>query len=103
MKRRIYDILKGKFLISEDAVKNWKFIVFCTFLAIMMIASSHSTEKKVHDIAKLQKVERQLRSQFVDQRQHLMQLKMESGIQQRLKDKGLSISNEPPHKIIVED
>ncbi len=98
---RIHDILKGRYLIDKDAVKNWIFILFCTLLAIIMIASSHKAENKVHQIAKLQKEERQLRSEFVDQRQQLMQMKMESTINSRLQDKGITILNRAPHKIIV--
>lgn len=52
MKKGFYNVLKANFLISEDAVKNWRFIVFCTVLAIVMIASSHNAEKKVHQNAR---------------------------------------------------
>ena len=53
MKQNIVDILKGKFLISDDAVKNWRFILFASLLAVVMIASSHNADQKVHDIARL--------------------------------------------------
>ena len=46
MKAGIYDILKAKFLINEDAAKNWKFIVFLIALAMIMIANIHWYEKK---------------------------------------------------------
>jgi|SRR5699024_7247556 len=103
MKRRVYNILKGKFLIDKDAIKNWQFILFCTFLAMVMIASSHSAERKVHQIAGLKENVRQLRSHFVDQREQLMQLKMESNVSERLEETGISISDTPPIKIIVQD
>ena len=53
MKKNIYSILKGKFLISDDSFKNWRVIIFISVLAIVMIASSHSADKKVHEIARL--------------------------------------------------
>ncbi len=102
MKKRIYNILKGKFLVDEDAIKNWQFILFCTVLAMVMIACSHSAERKVHDMAKLQKEVRRLRSEFVDQRERLMQMKMESTLANELKEKGISVSDSRPYKIIVE-
>lgn len=46
MKQNIVDILKGKFLISDDAVKNWRFILFASLLAVVMIASSHNARTK---------------------------------------------------------
>lgn len=101
MKQNIYNILKGKFLIDESAVKNWQFILFCTLLAIIMIACSHQTDHKVHQIDTYQKEVRRLRSQFVDQREHLMKLQMESTLSRKLNKKGFSVSTNPPQEIIV--
>lgn len=97
----IYDILKGKFLINDDALKNWKFIVFCTVLAIVMIASSHSAERKVHNIAKLNNDVRELRSEFVDGRSRLMDMKMESTVSQKMMNRDIKPSLTPPYKIKV--
>ena len=39
VKQTLYNILKGKFLVDEDAKKNWGFILFLTLLALLMITS----------------------------------------------------------------
>lgn len=101
MKQNIVDILKGKFLISDDAVKNWRFILFASLLAVVMIASSHNADQKVHDIARLNEQVQELRSEFVDTRSRLQRLKLESTIVTKLKDYGLQPSVEPPRKIRV--
>ncbi|MFC5047096.1 FtsL-like putative cell division protein [Aquimarina hainanensis] len=101
MKQTIYDILKGKFLIADDAMKNWRMLLFLSFLAIIMIASSHNAESKVHEIAKLNNEVKELRTQFVDGRTELMRLKMESSVIERMKKKGLKQPSTPPKKIIV--
>lgn len=101
MKEGIYGILKANFLISNDAVQNWRFIVFCTFLAIVMIASSHSAERKVHSIAKLNNEVRELRSEFVEKRSTLMKLKMESTLQSKMAARGVKPSETPPFKILI--
>ncbi len=101
MKKGIYSILKGKFLISDDSFKNWRVIIFFSVLAIIMIASSHSADRKVHEIAKLNNEVKELRSKFVDGRSKLMRLKMESSIQKKMADKGLKPSDIPPKKIKV--
>jgi len=101
MKKEMYNILKANFLISNDAVKNWRFIVFCTLLAIIMIASSHSAERKVHNIAKLNTEVRELRSEFVDKRSALMKLKMESTITNKMAARGVKPSETPPYKIKI--
>lgn len=101
MKESFYDILKGKFLISNDAFKNWRFILYCTLLAIIMIGSSHSAERKVHQIARMSEEVKDLRSEFVDRRSHLMRIKMESTITRRMAERGIKPSEVPPVKIIV--
>ena len=103
MKKSFYDLLKGKFLISNDAFNNWRFILFCTLLAIIMIGSSHSAEKKVHDIARLNDDVLELRSEFLDGRSNLMRLKMESTITRRMVDRGLKPSDVPPTKIVIKE
>lgn len=103
MKQTVYDILKGKFLIADDAMKNWRMLLFLSFLAIIMIASSHNAESKVHEIAKLNDEVRELRTQFVDGRTELMQLKMESSVIEKMTRKGIKRPTKPPLKIIVKE
>jgi len=94
-------ILKGTFLVNDDAFKNWRMILFISSLAFVMIASSHSADKKVHKIARLNNEAKELRSAFVDGRKKLMELKKESVVELKMKEKGLSISEIPPTKIKV--
>lgn len=101
MKKNIYHILRGKFLISDDSFKNWRIIILISVLAIIMIASSHKADQKVYEIAKLTNEVKELRSAFVDKRGKLMQLKKESFVEVEMKAKGIGISLNPPTKIIV--
>ena len=101
VKQRIYDLLKGKFLVDEDAPKNWRLLIFLAVLALVMIASSHSIDKKVQKIALLNKKRSDLRSEFIETSSYLEKLRMESSISKVLAEKGLFISNTPPQKIKV--
>jgi hypothetical protein len=101
MKKGFYNILKGTFLINEDAPKSWRMILFVSVLAIVMIASSHSADKKVHQIAQLNNEAKELRSAFVDGRTRLMELKKETVVELKMEKKGLAISEIPPTKIKV--
>lgn len=101
MKKSFHSILRGTFLVSEDSFKNWRVILFISVLAIIMIASSHSADKKVYAIARLNNEVKELRSELYDGRTRLMQLKMESSIVKKMKEKGLAPSVIPPTKIIV--
>ncbi|WP_299778049.1 FtsL-like putative cell division protein [uncultured Formosa sp.] len=101
MRKSTYSILKGTFLVSDDSFKNWRVIVFVSFLAFIMIASSHSADRKVHEIAKLGDDVKELRSAFIDGRSRLMRIKMESSIVEKMLKKGLVPSEIPPRKIKV--
>ena len=48
---KVYDLLKGGFLVNEHAIKNWRFIIFVVFLLLFMIRSSHRADSKVMEIA----------------------------------------------------
>ncbi len=101
MKQGVYGILKARFLINEDAVKNWRFIVFLITLAIIMIANTNRFEQKVFRIAELSNEVKELRSEFVDRRSELMKLKMESTVSQKMEEKQIFPSSVPPKKIEV--
>ena len=101
MKRNFYNLVKGKFLISDDSLKNWKFIIFLSVLALIMVASSHSADKKVHRIAQLNNEVKELKSQYVDVRMQLMQSRLESRIISAMANRGLAPSETPPQKILI--
>jgi len=102
MKKKFYNLIKGTFLVSDDAFKNWRFIIFLSCLALIMIASSHQADKKVHEIARLSNEVKELKSEYVDVRMRLMQAKMESRIIQAMAQRGLQPSETPPQKIIIQ-
>lgn len=101
MKNKLLNILKGRFLVNEDAVKNWRFIGFSVILVLVMIASSHKAEKKVYAIGDLDRKVKELRSEYVDLRSQLMKFKMESKVAEKMKKRGLKSSESPPRKIKV--
>lgn len=101
MKTSIYNLLKARFLIDEDAIKNWRFIVFLIVLAIVMIANTQHYEQKVFKIAELTSEVKELRSEFVDRRSELMKLRMESTVSAKMVEKQIFPSTVPPVKIKV--
>ncbi len=101
VKSRIYSLLRGKYLVSEDSFKNWRFISFLVFLMLMMIASSHSSDKKVMEIARLNKEIKELRAEFVDTRSISMKVMLESTVRRKVGGQGLIPSETPPQVIKV--
>jgi hypothetical protein len=101
VKDKIFNVLKGRFLVSDDSVKNWRFILFIVGLMLLIIASSHSADKKVMEIAKLNKEINEKRAEFVDTRTMFMELKLESTIRNKVEVLGIKPSENPPQVIKV--
>ncbi|MDT0552913.1 MAG: S-adenosyl-methyltransferase [Bacteroidetes bacterium MedPE-SWsnd-G1] len=100
-KQGIYNALKGKILVSKDAFKNWRIIIYVVMLLLFMISRSHSTDKKVIKIAKLNSEIRELKAEFIDTRTKVMRLELESSVQKKVVERGLLPSENPPKKIKV--
>lgn len=94
-------MLKAKYLVDEGSMRNWRFIIFLIIIAILMIGNSHSYEQKLFRITELENEVKELRSEFVDRRSELMELKMESTISRKMEEKGIVPSSVPPKKIKV--
>jgi hypothetical protein len=101
MKGGIYNIVKARFLVNEDATKNWRFILFIVVLAIIMIANTHRFEQKIFRISDLTTEVKELRSEFVDRRSELMKLKMESTVSKKMEERNIFPASVPPQKIKV--
>ncbi|CAM4001785.1 FtsL-like putative cell division protein [Flavobacterium antarcticum] len=101
MKGGIYNVLKARFLVDEDANRNWGFILFVILLAIIMIANTNNYERKIFRIKALEGEVKELRSEFVDRRSELMELKLESTIERKMIEKEIKPSSVPPVKIKV--
>ena len=94
-------MLKAKYLVDEGSMRNWRFIIFLIIIAILMIANSHNYEQKLYRITALESEVKELRSEFVDRRSELMELKMESTVSKKMEEKGILPSSVPPKKIKV--
>ncbi|MCH1547376.1 MAG: S-adenosyl-methyltransferase [Flavobacteriaceae bacterium] len=103
MKNRIIELIRGSFLLNQNSSKNWSFIIFFSFLSLLMIYSSHSVDKKIYKIAQINENVKSLRSQFVDTRTILMKFKMESTVSNKLDDLRIISSANPPVKIIIKE
>lgn len=101
MRKGIYSLLKARFLVSDDALKNWKFIVFLIVLAMIMIANNHWYDAKNYKITALQNQVKELKSEFVETRSELMKLKMESNVSKKMEKRNIFPADVPPTKIVV--
>ena len=101
--KKLLSILNIEFLILNDALKNWQMILFLSLLALIMIASGHSADRKIFKIAALNTEIKALKSDFIEAKKQLLVLKKETNITRRLAEKGVGPTNTPPIKIVLID
>ncbi len=99
LRNPLSSVFTGRFLVSKGWTRNWPFILYLSLLALIMIASSHSADQKVHEIARLRSEMKELNSEFIDTRSRLMLESMESKVVQRASQLGLETSEHPPVKL----
>lgn len=92
------------FYASQLAPKNilatsWNMVLFISFLAILLVYSSHRVDRKVIRISKLNEELKDLRSRHIDMRTSLTGLSKPTKVAEKVKPLGLSSSIEAPFKI----
>ena len=99
--KELLSILRMEFLVNDYRYKNWCVILFLFLLLLIMIASGHAADQKIFQIAQLNDELKMLKSEFVERRTALMNLKMETKITRELHPIGIGPAKTPPIKIIV--
>ncbi len=98
----IKDLLKGKFLVKEDAYRNWNFIVFLTILSLISITSSHMMDRKIRKITKISEEIKELKSEYVDLHSKCMQMQLSSFIKKKLVNE-LKYLESPPYELVLNE
>ena len=99
--KQFLSLLKMDFLVNDVAFRNWRMIIYLSILALIMIASGHSTDRKIFKIAQLNDELKMLKSEFIEKRSDLMNLKMETKIIKELEPLGIGPAKIPPIKLII--
>ncbi len=94
----------GSYLnISENTTnwvfKNFPFLLYLGFLAIIYIANAHFAERNVRDIQRLQKEIKELKWEYTSIKSETMYRSMQSQIDESLEPVGINLSNKGPKTI----
>lgn len=98
---QLLSILNIEFLVKENSFKNWRMIFFLSALALVMIASGHSADRKIFLIAALNTEIKALKSEFLEQKEQVLDLKKETAVIRALSMTGVGPAKKPPSKIII--
>ena len=94
--RKLLSILRMDFLVNDYDFKNWRVILFLSLLSLIMIASGLAAERMIFQIAQVSDDLKMLKSEFVEQRTALMNLKMETKVMKELGPLGIGPAKTPP-------
>ena len=95
-----FDILKGRFLVDDGSIQNWRFVLYLVFLAFVSISSSHWVNKKVVTINKLNEEVYNLKAQYTDAHRLLMKMQLEPEIKKQSELIGVKLTDEQPFVLI---
>ncbi|WP_185861493.1 FtsL-like putative cell division protein [Blattabacterium cuenoti] len=101
MKKKIQDILKGKFLVKKNAYRIWNFIFFITTLSLISITSSHIMDRKIRKITLLGEEIKELKSEYADLHSKCMKIQLASFIKKKLVNE-LKDLDSPPYELIID-
>ena len=101
MKKSLLNILKGTFLIGDDAPKNWRFFIYLAILGALMISAAHESERKVYRIARLSQEVKTLKNEYVGLRSKLQRAQLETAVARKVAPLGIFPPDNPAVKIVV--
>ena len=97
---KFIDILKGRFLVDDGSIQNWRFVMYLVLLAFISISSSHWINKKVVKINSLNEEVSNLKAQYTDAHRLLMKMQLEPEIKKQAELIGVRLTDEQPYVLI---
>ncbi|MCX6187538.1 MAG: FtsL-like putative cell division protein [Bacteroidetes bacterium] len=85
----------------EILLKQLPFALFICFLLVLLIWNGHTTEKLIRSIDKVNKENKELRSEYTSIMSEMMNQSRQSSIAKRLENVGIKESKNPPQKITI--
>ncbi|MFC1733107.1 FtsL-like putative cell division protein [candidate division KSB1 bacterium] len=101
--RALQSILDGTLLTKEKFIKYLPFILFLTFLAIILIANNYYSEKTIIEVGEIKKELKEYRFQHISTKSKLMFHSKQSEVAKRMELTGIKESRIPPYKIILKN
>jgi len=85
----------------EMLLKQLPFALFICFLLVLLIWNGHTTEKLIRSIDKVNKENKELRSEYTSIMSEMMNQSRQSSIAKRLENIVIKESKNPPQKITI--
>ena len=86
---------------DEGILRSLTFAALLSLLALVSMYTSHSADRKVHEIEKLSEARQELEAEYTETKEKLTDLSLESKVLRKAKELGLTAPTELADKIVV--
>lgn len=97
--KKVWNVLGGSFLVRENLVKQFPFMMTITILLMILITNTYIAESRTRDIASANKQLRDLRAKYVELRSNVMEASLQSTLVKKLEGTGIKESLDPLFRI----
>lgn len=97
----IKSVLEGSFLVRERVLKLMPFVIFLTFLGILLIFKTNIANRTVIEISQVRSEIKELRFDYINSQSKLMKLTRQSEVAKTLSGTGLKETKIPSRKIVI--
>ena len=101
--KRVMSFLGGSFLVKENFVKQFPFIVTITILLMVLITNTYIAESRTREIASANKQLSDLRAKYVELKANIMEASLQSTLVKKLEGTGIKESLDPLFRIEEQD
>lgn len=93
----------GTILTNEKVTRQFPFVIFIVFLAMLLIANRNWSERTIRQIEVLQDTLDELRSESITMSAKLMDASRPSEVAKKVEEAhiGIQMPNRPPQKLVV--
>lgn len=97
------ELLSGSLISDKIVLKNFWYIVLCTFLAAIYIGNRFHAERITRETSRLSREVRDLKAESLSTSADLMSVSRQSEVYSMVREKGLGLEElkTPPYKLIV--
>ena len=101
--KKVMNVLGGSFLVRENFVKQFPFMVTITVLLMILITNTYIAESRTREIASNTKKINDLHVEYIQLKSDIMQASKQSVLSKRLAGLGIKAPMEPVKRIHIEE
>lgn len=101
MAKGLFNSLNISYHSTEWVFRNFSFLLFLSFLALLYIANAHFAEKNVREIQALQKKIKELKWEYTSIKSETMYKSIQSQMDENLEQSGLDLAKQGPKVIEI--